>query len=122
MSLTFKNECGMSVSVCIAYYDPKKCPDIKWAKAGWWNIANRKSVTVISGNLNNRYYYFYAVAANGSEWNGPRSLSVWKKPFNMCLDYILLDPIFVGIREIDTGGYSNVEVTLKYRKRTKSQN
>ena len=86
MALIFANRCGLPVSICIALYDPKKCPATGWSKAGWWNVADDASATVITGNLNNRYYYFYAQASSGAEWKGNRRISVPRTAFYRCLD------------------------------------
>lgn len=119
MALTFQNDYVLPVSICIELYDPGKCPEIGWSKAGWYNIESGKSWTVILGDLNNRYYYFFARASDGTEWNGNRRISVPKTAFYTCLDTVYLNPMIVGLREIDTGGHADIIVRLIARGRTK---
>lgn len=37
-----------------------------WEKVGWWNIANGQCTTVFAGSANNKFFYWYARAFDGS--------------------------------------------------------
>jgi hypothetical protein len=70
------------------------------------------SAQVLNGNLNNRWYYFHARAADGAYWGG----NVWRlisnSKFNVCPDGILEPSYLAPFREIDTGNYTGFTVTL----------
>jgi uncharacterized membrane protein len=54
------------VGVAVGYIDG----DV-WTTEGWWNIAANDCSTIISGPLETRYYYLYAVDADrGGAWTG----------------------------------------------------
>lgn len=54
------------VGVAIGYSDAGG-----WVTEGWWNIAANDCSTIISGPLESRYYYLYAVDADrGGSWTG----------------------------------------------------
>jgi uncharacterized membrane protein len=54
------------VGVAIGYSDAGE-----WVTEGWWNIAANDCSTIISGPLESRYYYLYAVDADrGGSWTG----------------------------------------------------
>ncbi len=54
------------VGVAIGYIDGEV-----WTTEGWWNIAANDCSTIISGPLESRYYYLYAVDADrGGAWTG----------------------------------------------------
>lgn len=53
-----------------------------WERVGWWTIANGACTTVYGGSANNKYFYWYAEATDGSpvwtsntwEWQVPNSV------------------------------------------------
>jgi len=112
MSLTFVNHYTSQVSICILWYTPD-CPDGgDWSKAGWWNLSPGESKTPLGGDLTNRWYYFFAQAADGAYWAGvPHTTVPWRK-FNWCINTSSTDARDVGFRDIDTGPYLNFTYTL----------
>jgi uncharacterized membrane protein len=117
MGLSFQNDYGTSLSLCIVIYDPRTCPRDKWSKIGWWNVPAGGRQTVLTGALNSRYYYFFARAADGGEWFDPRrQIDVpWDK-FYLCAYDAPAQPNFrVGLMELDTGDHSDFLVRLTRR-------
>ncbi|TVR07944.1 MAG: DUF1036 domain-containing protein [Salinarimonadaceae bacterium] len=61
--------CNMTdsrVGVALGYRDAHG-----WVTEGWWNLDARDCRSVVSGRLNVRYYYFYALDYDrGGEWGG----------------------------------------------------
>lgn len=43
-----------------------------WTSEGWWRIALGDCVTILKGDLSNRYYYVYATGHKGGTWSGPK--------------------------------------------------
>lgn len=111
MSLHFVNRHRAPVSICILWYNTSCNPP--WRKTGWWNVNPGGVATPLIGNLNNRYYYFYARASDGTYWGDPnRQIAVTTNAFNVCLDHIFEPNWIVPLKEIDTGPYTNFTVNL----------
>lgn len=51
------------IAVAIAYSD-----DGIWVSSGWWDVAWDECVTVINGDLDNRYYYIRGEGDSGGAW------------------------------------------------------
>lgn len=62
-SLRICNETDHTRSIAIGYGN-----DGTWTSEGWWNIDPGKCASVISGDLNNRYYY-YRATRTGAEFS-----------------------------------------------------
>lgn len=86
--LSFCNHTSQSVDVAVGYWQPAAGIPLAfvenqgWISAGWWPMEPGDCTTPLQGNLNNRFYYFYAVG-NGLEWNGTsdHSFCVTDAPF-----------------------------------------
>lgn len=117
MGLSFQNDYGTSLSLCIVIYDPRTCPRDKWSKIGWWNIPAGQRQTVLTGSLNSRYYYFFARAADGGEWSDPRrQVDVPYQEFYLCAYDVPAPPAFrVGLIELDTRDSTDFLVRLTRR-------
>lgn len=112
MGLAFINRHPSPVDLCLLWYNPV-CADPPWRKTGWWYLPTGHSLQVLTGNLNSRYYYFHARAANGNYWGQPnRKMLVSARAFNICMGDILEPSFLVPLHEIDTGQYSHFTVTL----------
>jgi len=56
----------------------------KWQTEGWWTIKPGERVTVIGGDLTNRYYYAYAETPGGKwKWEGSTELCVRYEEFTI---------------------------------------
>lgn len=116
MGLHFVNWYPTAVSICILWYN-RNCGPRPWRKSGWWNLAINGSVQVLSGTLNNRYYYFHAQAADGAQWgdNSPRVM-ISDNAFDVCVDGSILVPSYLApFRIIDKGDNASCVVTLRPR-------
>ena len=56
-ALEICNETGVTRSVAIAYSENKH-----WVSEGWWGVEDGKCVSVVKGDLKQRYYYYRATA------------------------------------------------------------
>lgn len=113
MSLTFTNKSNAAiVSVCLIWYN-SGCTNPPFRKSGWWNIAKGESKTVLTGDLNARYYYFHAEGTDGEVWgDNSRRVAVVDTAFDVCFDTIFEPNRIVGMNEIDTGPYLNYTINL----------
>src|SRR3982750_4126136 len=102
MGLAFFNKHPAPVSLCLLWYNRDCGSANPWRKSGWWNLGLNQGVEVLSGNLNNRYYYFYAEAWDGSTWGeNNRQMLVTDKRFDICRGDILEPSYLVPLRELD---------------------
>ena len=62
------NKSNERLSVSVGY----KHTEFGWTSEGWWRIPLDECVTIIKGDLNNRYYYVYATGHKGGTWSGPK--------------------------------------------------
>ena len=91
VNLYFRNNYPNSVWVCYMYYSPARCGAYgNWGTRGWWQIDPGQTKLVWVGNTLNRYYSYYAKAADGSTAAYGR----------------------VGMRLIDTDNYGTYTMTL----------
>lgn len=64
--LQFRNMCTTaSASIAIRYHHPRGLLS-GWRTIGWYNAAPGKTVSVFTGPLSNRYYYFFVNWADKS--------------------------------------------------------
>lgn len=62
------NKSNERLSVSIGYNHSED----GWTSEGWWRVPIGDCVTVINGDLANRYYYVYATGHKGGTWSGPK--------------------------------------------------
>ncbi len=55
------NRSDQKISVAIGY----KSGDYGWTSEGWWQIESDECHNIITGKLNQRYYYVYATGGDG---------------------------------------------------------
>lgn len=86
MEVHFKNSYGPRIWIAIMRYDPGTCGQYgNWATAGWWNVSNGQSVHAF--NTSNRYFCYYAEAADGHLWTGNYGpIYVYRDAFSSCLN------------------------------------
>lgn len=95
----------------------------EWTTGGWRNIDSGQCREILSGNLKNRYYYYYATRDDGSIWAGnkddPSGCINQTKKFSMLAD----GPCDsnsgnerVRFRKIDTGSQLDFRVNLTHSK------
>ena len=114
MSLYFRNGYPSTIWTMITRYHPN-CPDGgDWEKTGWWRIEPDGTATVYGDDVEdvNRYWYFYAHAADGAYWAGPYNVIVPHIAFDWCIDTANTDSRQVGMRELDVD--SNDDYTLTF--------
>lgn len=75
--LNYCNQTGEEISAAVGYIEAGE-----WKSAGWIKLKAAECRPVLTGSLNNRYYYSYAVNADGSRtWGGDYWMCGKRKPF-----------------------------------------
>jgi len=84
---------------------------------GWWSIEPGSCARVYADDLEdvNRYWYYYAEAADGSVWAGPYRVLVSNKAFDHC--FLLVSDAdspdrYIGMRELDIGDNDDYTLNL----------
>jgi len=49
---------------------------MRWISEGWWHVADKKCVELISERLDARYYYLYATDEASGTWDGGKNFCV----------------------------------------------
>lgn len=123
MQLRFKNSYHSPVWVSVMWYSPDACggDGAPWETRGWWH-ANPGATVTTNVSTGNRYFCFYAEAANGAVWGGPYGAQVSVNAYDGCIDVATIvddgpSPYFnVGFRLVDAGwwhwSYSSYTVNL----------
>ena len=115
VNLYFRNKYPNSVWVCYMYYASARCGAYgNWGTRGWWKIDPGQSKLVWVGNTLNRYYAYYAKAADGAQWTGQYGpVYVYHQAFDSCLNIGSTAAYGrVGMRLIDTDNYGTYTMTL----------
>ncbi|MGN6450653.1 MAG: DUF1036 domain-containing protein [Brucella intermedia] len=86
-----------------------------WVTEGWWHIEGAACKTLLEGPLSSRYYYLYAVdAQGGGRWEGKVNMCVAEKEFRITgvQDCFARGFQRNGFQEYDTGEQSSWMVQL----------
>lgn len=115
--LTFCNSYPARVDAAISFVDRELCGGEggDWRNRGWWSIAPGACVTVHSGNVSNvnRFWYFFAMADDGTRWEGDFPTFVQLPgPFDLCdgIGSTAFDTF--NFRELDVGDSDNHTLTF----------
>ena len=88
MGLTLCNNYSTEITTAIMFYSPDTCggEGEDFQMIGWWNLAPGSCALVYANDLDdlNRYWYYFAQAADGASWTGPFFASVPDAAFNQC--------------------------------------
>jgi uncharacterized membrane protein len=116
--LRFVNGYRTSISTMVEWHHPD-CRDGddylgEWEKAGWWNLEPGQSAIVFGGDLAdvNRFWYFFADAADGAFWAGPFEEVVPWNAFQACEKIRTSNSFVVGMRELDIGDSADFTLTF----------
>jgi uncharacterized membrane protein len=104
------NKTAGNVGVSIGYKNQNS-----WVTEGWWNIPAASCEVVVSGPLNSRYFYIYALDYdNGGEWGGQTFMCTRGKEFTIegTEDCLARGFERTGFFEVDTGEQRNWTVQL----------
>lgn len=115
--VTFTNSYGQKIYVAYMRRDfncQSECGDI-WDVLGWINLDPGETETR-ANPTNNRWYYYYAEAADGAVWAGPYPAELTNSRFEKCTCLGVIqqngeatNPYYtVGFRELDNQTYSGV--------------
>lgn len=122
MALTICNGYSHPIWTSIMFYSPETCGGDggDFEMMGWWRIDPGSCARVYANDLEdlNRYWYYFAHAADGTAWAGPFTASVPRGPFGgnqACwsaqkggsVDYEI-----IGYRELDIGDNDDYTLTL----------
>ncbi len=73
------NRTGFPVDAAIAYYDRGD-----WVSAGWFSIQGGRCLELITGRLDNQFYYVFAEQAGGpAVWDGNHSFCISNNAFEI---------------------------------------
>jgi len=111
MEIRFRNSTGSTASVALLFYSPDSCShDGQWGVRGWWVVGPGGTVHVL--NTTNRYFCYYAEAADGTVWAGDFGpVPVYRDNFDSCLLRGAPEAIGkVGMRRIDTRGNDTIVI------------
>jgi uncharacterized membrane protein len=59
------NQSSLSARVALGRFDGRQ-----WTSQGWWTVAPKACVELLTGPLQARYYYLYASDGAGGTWEG----------------------------------------------------
>jgi uncharacterized membrane protein len=105
--------CNMTssrVGIAVGYRDNQG-----WMTEGWWNINPRGCETLLSGGLNARFYYVYAVDYDrGGEWGGRSYMCTRDREFTIrgIEDCLARGYDRNGFFEVDTGQQTSWTIQL----------
>lgn len=90
----------------------------QWVARGWYTVQPETCYEVISGDLQNRYYYFYAEHVDtNNKWSGSTIFCTnHRRGFKRTSHRVCngKDWEKTGYRTIDTGEYSDYKYYLRY--------
>lgn len=94
------------LQVALGYWTP----DREWISQGWWTVPGSGCRTLLTGDLNRRYYYLHATDQSGRiAWKSSREAG--GSPFCVAEDvYLLVMRDFVYRNRTDCGGDDYDEV------------
>ncbi|MGZ5988106.1 MAG: DUF1036 domain-containing protein [Rhizomicrobium sp.] len=69
--LSVCNKSAHMVKVAVGHFN-----GTRWASEGWWQVATKKCVEVVTGRLDARYYYLYATDGASGTWDGGTNFCV----------------------------------------------
>jgi uncharacterized membrane protein len=116
--LRFVNGYRTTIWTMVEWYHPG-CRDGEdylgeWEKAGWWKIDPGGSAVVFGGDVSdvNRYWYYFANAADGAVWAGPFGERVPLQAFQWCEKIAGTNSREIGMRELDVQRSGNFTLTF----------
>jgi len=122
MGLTVCNSYPNTVWASIMFYSPETCGGEggDFEMMGWWRINPGTCALVYANDLAdlNRFWYFFAHAADGAFWAGPFGANVPRQAFGgdqACWGLQKVsgtDIERIGYRELDIGDHDDHTVTL----------
>lgn len=122
MGLTLCNSYPSTVWTAIMFYSPETCGGDggDFEMMGWWRIEPGSCASVYANDLEdlNRYWYYFAHAADGTVWAGPFGASVPRTAFGggqACWGSQMggsTEFEEIGFRQLDIGDNDNYTLTL----------
>eukprot|EP01124_Arcella_intermedia_P021220 TRINITY_DN2929_c0_g1_i1.p1 TRINITY_DN2929_c0_g1~~TRINITY_DN2929_c0_g1_i1.p1 ORF type:complete len:155 (-),score=7.08 TRINITY_DN2929_c0_g1_i1:38-502(-) len=98
-ALTFCNKAGYSISASVGFHEGDT-----WSSRGWYLIDSGDCSNVITGDLNDRFYYAYAMSTGGHVWSGSYTFCT------LPTKYYIYGDMNCGSRGYNTTGFSQVDV------------
>lgn len=107
----FTNSFATRISVAYMRFDAACGTDCgeSWVVLGWVNLARGETQTRPNPS-NNRWFYYYAEADNGSVWAGNFTAEVKNDRFEKCTCLGTTSPLWhrVGMRQLDLNQFGGV--------------
>ena len=116
--LRFCNSYPTPIWTAFSFYSPDDCAGegSSWQNIGWYRV-DPGTCAVVYGNdlddVDNRYWYFYAEAEDGTKWNGdfPTLVDPFEA-FNICDGYGSSRLSNRGFRQLDVGNAHEYTLTF----------
>jgi uncharacterized membrane protein len=120
MSLIIRSSYPSYIYVSLMWYNPVNCPREQggtiWNSIGWYEIPPGGQRTVWNGSVRNvnRWWGYYAEAADGLTWTGNIRAGVSNQAFRFCVGDTCGPPPCrqAGFRELDVNNFDNYTLTL----------
>lgn len=118
MGLTLCNSYPSTLWASIMFYSPETCGGDggDFEMMGWWRIEPGSCSLVYANDLDNRFWYYFAHAADGTVWAGPFGANVPRSAFvGECFGAPRVsgsDFERIGYRELDIGDSDDFTLTL----------
>jgi uncharacterized membrane protein len=122
VGFTLCNSYSSTVWTAIMFYSPETCGGEggDFEMMGWWRIEPGACALVYANDLEdvNRYWYYFAQAADQAVWAGPFGANVPRTAFGgdqWCWGLQKVsgsDIERIGFRELDIGGNDDCTLTL----------
>jgi uncharacterized membrane protein len=99
-SMQVCNQTSQGVRVAIGHFDGKV-----WTSAGWWPIAPKQCAGLVTGPLDARFYYLYAIDGEGGVWEGDTHFCTAPNNFTIARRSVCATSGFDrrGFFQVDTG-------------------
>jgi uncharacterized membrane protein len=114
--LTFCNSYSTAIATCISFWEPEECggDGNGWHNIGWYWVDPGTCRVVFRNDVNdvNRYWYYYAEAADGTKWAGDFPTYVKDEAFDHCDTPPDTTMHQVGFRELDVDDADNYTLTF----------
>jgi uncharacterized membrane protein len=114
--LTLCNSYPVTIYTAISFWEPDECSaeGNGWHNIGWWRIEPGSCKRVYMNDLDDagRWWYVYAKAVDGAQWDGDYATHVRHEAFDMCDEPPDTNMFYVGFREFDIG--DNDEYTITF--------
>lgn len=112
--LQFINSYPHRLDLTIMWFTPNCVDGGDWTKSGWWPLSPGQSAVVHGADLAdiNRFWCYFARAADGAFWAGDIARNVPPRVFTWCEWTSSTDAFQIGYRLLDVGDRDDMTISL----------